>query len=142
MIFPRAPPTGPKGGLDPSDEEDAASLLDFLDSAGGFHFCNEGLGRALQRLMEGGEPAGAAQVPVAGMTTTSRGTARVATTGPVPVQPAGVGPRPAATLVTPCLAAPNVQSAGETMGPSGRRWDYSRFDAIRESSDEETGLEQ
>jgi len=122
-------------GLDLNDEEDVASLMDFLDSAGGFHFSNERLRRALQRIMDGAEIARAAQVPGAEAAMAPSGDTRGPAARAAPVQPAGCGPRPAATAGTPRCAASRARGAGEVAGPSGRRWDYSRFDGICDSSE-------
>ena len=43
-----------EGGLDPKDEEDNAGLMDFLDSAGGMHFCNDRLRAALNAMGDAG----------------------------------------------------------------------------------------
>jgi len=127
-------------GLDPDDEEDVASLMDFLDSAEGFHFCNGRLGGALRRLSERSDPGIAAQGPAAGTMSPSSGAVPTTTTpGPAPAQPVGEAPRPAAASVTRSFRATEAGATGDASGPSGRRWDYSRFDTIRDSSDDEMG---
>jgi len=121
------------GGLDPEDEEDFSSVLDFLDSAGGIHFCNEDLGEALRRLSAGMAPGVAGRGSAAGAAAAPSGATPADTaTGPAPARPLGAAPRPAAAS-----ASREAGAAVEARGSSGRRWDYSRFDAIRDSSDEE-----
>jgi len=106
-------------GFDPADEEDFLCLLDFLDSAAGLHFCNEDLDVALRRLSSGAPPVVGNQSSALGAPSTP--------------------PRPSAAATVsgsaPAVALGRATTAEE--GPSGRRWDYSRFDAIRDSSDEE-----
>jgi len=119
-------------GLDPADEEDFLCLLDFLDSAAGLHFCNEDLDVALQRLSSGAPPVVVNQSSALGAPATPpRPSAAATASGSAPAVALGRAPRSAATTARGAVAA----TADE--GPSGRRWDYSRFDAIRDSSDEE-----
>ena len=122
-------------GLDLNDEEDDACLMDFLDSAGGIHFCNVRLRNALIAMGDAGPPrtirAPEAEVARAVVEGSRRPGSEVAATAR--------GRRDstsAVTMDTVRRATPRGPGADVPTGPSGRRWDYSRFEGIGDSSDE------
>ena len=121
-------------GLDLNDGEDVACLMDFLDSAGGIRFCNVRLRRALL-AMDGAEPPGTAQASGAESVRAPAGDIRGSEAKVTATTRGCCGSRPAATTGAPRCAGPRARGAGEPAGPSGRRWDYSRFEGIGDSSD-------
>ena len=104
--------------LDPADEGDFLCFLDILDNAAGFQLTNN-----LERVLHG----------LTASPSSASGEAPTHRRGPAPL-----GRAPGASVAAATASAPRgVGPVAAATGAAGRGWDYSRFDAVCDSSDDE-----